>query len=125
LVLSPEERKIVMERLAQAQEDYPILIRDPGCPMYPLILQEKNIKPKHFPAELLRRIPYYGRGCAAGMPMGYVMVLLNGEVNPCMLLQINLGNKGAEHNVYLGEFTCISPTATERITKGRVRSLFL
>ena len=24
--------------------------------------------------------------------MGYVMVLSNGEVNPCMLLQVNLGN---------------------------------
>jgi radical SAM protein with 4Fe4S-binding SPASM domain len=92
LVLSLEERKVVMERLAGAQEDYPIVIRVPGCPMYPLILQERNIKPKHFPAEMLRRIPYYGRGCAAGMPMGYVMVLSNGEVNPCMLLQVNLGN---------------------------------
>jgi len=92
LVLSPDERKLTMERLAEAQEDYPLVIRVPGCPMYPLILQEKNIKPKHFPAEMLRRIPYYGRGCAAGMPMGYVMVLSNGEVNPCMLLQVNLGN---------------------------------
>jgi radical SAM protein with 4Fe4S-binding SPASM domain len=92
LVLNTEERKAVMEHLAQAQEDYPIIIRVPGCPMYPLILQEKNIKPKHFPAEMLRRVPYYGRGCAAGMPMGYVMVLSNGEVNPCMLLQVNLGN---------------------------------
>jgi radical SAM protein with 4Fe4S-binding SPASM domain len=92
LVLSLEERKAAMEQLAKAQEDYPIVIRVPGCPIYPLILQERNIKPKHFPAELLRRIPYYGRGCAAGMPMGYVMVLSNGEVNPCMLLQVNLGN---------------------------------
>jgi radical SAM protein with 4Fe4S-binding SPASM domain len=92
LVLSLEERKVTMEQLAQAQEDYPVVIRVPGCPMYPLILQEKNIKPKHFPAEMLRRVPYYGRGCAAGMPMGYVMVLSNGEVNPCMLLQVNLGN---------------------------------
>jgi len=92
LVLSLEERMVVMERLAGAQEDYPMMIRVPGCPMYPLILQGKNIKPKHFPAEMLRRIPYYGRGCAAGMPMGYVMVLSNGEVNPCMLLQVNLGN---------------------------------
>jgi radical SAM protein with 4Fe4S-binding SPASM domain len=92
LVLSLEERKMAMERLAQAQEDYPIVIRVPGCPIYPLILQEKNIKPKHFPAEMLRRVPYYGRGCAAGMPMGYVMVISNGDVNPCMLLQVNLGN---------------------------------
>ncbi len=92
LVLSPDERKLMMERLAEAQEDYPLVIRVPGCPMYPLVLQEKGIKPKHFPPEMLRRIPYYGRGCAAGMPMGYVMVLSNGEVNPCMLLQVNLGN---------------------------------
>jgi radical SAM protein with 4Fe4S-binding SPASM domain len=92
LVLSLEERKQAMEQLAEAQEDYPILIRVPGCPMYPLILQDKNITPKHFPAEMLRRVPYYGRGCAAGMPKGYVMVLSNGEVNPCMLLQVNLGN---------------------------------
>jgi len=92
LVLSLGERKAVMEQLALAQEDYPVVIRVPGCPMYPLILQEKNIKPKHFPAEMLRRVPYYGRGCAAGMPMGYIMVLSNGEVNPCMLLQVDLGN---------------------------------
>jgi radical SAM protein with 4Fe4S-binding SPASM domain len=92
LVLSLEERKAAMEYLAQAQEDYPIIIRVPGCPMYPLLLQERNIKPKHFPAEMLRRVPYYGRGCAAGMPMGYIMVLSNGDVNPCMLLQVDLGN---------------------------------
>jgi radical SAM protein with 4Fe4S-binding SPASM domain len=92
LVLSLDERKQTMEQLAEAQEDYPIVIRVPGCPMYPLLLQEKQIKPRHFPADMLRRVPYYGRGCAAGMPMGYVMVQSNGEVNPCMLLQINLGN---------------------------------
>ena len=91
-VLSPDERKRVMEWLAQAQEDCPIVIRAPACPMYPLLLQEKHIKPKHFPAEMLKRVPYYGRGCAAGMPMGYVMVQSNGEVNPCMLLQVKLGN---------------------------------
>lgn len=91
-VLSLDERKRAMEWLAQAQEDCPIVIRVPGCPMYPLILQQKGIKPKHFPAEMLRRIPYYGRGCAAGMPMGYIMVQCNGEVNPCMLLQVKLGN---------------------------------
>ena len=92
LVLSLEERKEVMEWLASAQEDYPLIIRVPGCPMYPILLQEKNVRPKHFPAEMLWRIPYYGRGCAAGMPVGYVMVLSNGEVNPCMLLQLDLGN---------------------------------
>jgi radical SAM protein with 4Fe4S-binding SPASM domain len=92
LVLSLKERQQVMEQLAEAQEDYPIIIRVPGCPMYPLLLQQKQIQPRHFPKEMLRRVPYYGRGCAAGMPMGYVMVLSNGEVNPCMLLQVNLGN---------------------------------
>ncbi len=91
-VLSPDERKLAMEWLAQSQEDCPIAIRVPACPMYPLLLQEKHIQPKHFPAEMLQRVPYYGRGCAAGMPMGYVMVQSNGDVNPCMLLQVKLGN---------------------------------
>jgi len=91
-VLSLDERKRAMEWLAQSQEDCPIIIRVPGCPMYPLLLQEKHVQPKHFPAEMLRRVPYYGRGCAAGMPMGYVMIQSNGEVNPCMLLQVELGN---------------------------------
>jgi len=91
-VLSLDERKQAMEWLAEAQEDCPIIIRVPACPMYPLLLQEKQIKPKHFPSEMLQRVPYYGRGCAAGMPMGYVMVKSNGEVNPCMLLQVRLGN---------------------------------
>jgi MoaA/NifB/PqqE/SkfB family radical SAM enzyme len=91
-VLSPNERRQAMEMLAEAQADYPLVIRVPACPMYPLLLQQKTIQPKHFPAEMLRRVPYYGRGCAAGMPMGYVMVQSNGEVNPCMLLQANLGN---------------------------------
>jgi len=90
--LSPEERKRTMEWLAQAQIDCPIIIRVPACPMYPLILQEREIKPKYFPPELLARIPYYGRGCAAGMPFGYIRIAPNGEVNPCMLLQIDLGN---------------------------------
>ena len=91
-VLSLYERKQAMEWLAQAQEDCPIVIRVPGCPMYPLLLQQKQIQPKHFPKEMLRRVPYYDRGCAAGMPLGYVMILSNGEVNPCMLLQVKLGN---------------------------------
>ena len=91
-VLNPDERKRVMERLAQAQEDCPIVIRVPACPMYPLLLQERHIQPKRFPVEMLKRVPYYGRGCAAGMPMGYVMIQSNGEVNPCMLLQVKLGN---------------------------------
>jgi len=91
-VLSNDERKSAMEWLAEAQEDCPIIIRVPACPMYPLLLQQKQIQPRHFPAEMLRRVPYYGRGCAAGMPMGYVMVQSNGDVNPCMLLQVKLGN---------------------------------
>jgi len=91
-ILSTVERRNIMEWLAEAQIDCPIPIRTPGCPMYPLILKEKNIKPKHFPAHLLRRIPYYERGCAAGMPNGYITILPNGEVTPCMLLQARLGN---------------------------------
>jgi len=91
-VLTPDERKEVMEWLAEAQKDCPIIIRVPGCPMYSVILQEKDIQPKHFPADQLRRIPYYGRGCAAGMPNGYLTILPNGDTIPCMLLQIKLGN---------------------------------
>ena len=91
-VLSPQERLEVIEWLAEAQADCPLLIRVIGCPVYPLILQQKKIHPKHFPIEMLRMIPYYGRGCAAGMPMGYLVIRANGEVNPCMLLQVNVGN---------------------------------
>ncbi len=76
-VLSPNERKEVMEWLAEAQKNCPIIIRVPGCPMYTLILQEKDVQPKHFPSNLLKRIPYYGRGCAAGMPNGYLTILPN------------------------------------------------
>jgi len=90
--LSSDERRQLMELLSDAQADYPLIIRVPACPMYPLLLQRKNIQPKHFPKEMLQRVPYYGRGCAAGMPMGYVMVQSNGEVNPCMLLQVKVGN---------------------------------
>jgi len=91
-VLSKNERKEIMTWLAEAQEDCPILIRVPACPMYPLILKEKNIQPKHFPAHVLHRIPYYNTGCAAGMPNGYITILPNGDVIPCMLLQVKLGN---------------------------------
>ncbi len=91
-VLSIEERRDVMKWLAEAQVDCPIVIRVPACPMYPLILKQRQIRPKHIPMEHLARIPYYGRGCAAGMPLGYLVVRASGEVNPCMLLQINLGN---------------------------------
>jgi len=91
-VLTPHERKEIMKWLAEAQTDCPILIRVPGCPMYTLIIQEMNIQPEHFPSDMLKRIPYYGRGCAAGMPNGYLTILPNGDVIPCMLLQIKLGN---------------------------------
>jgi MoaA/NifB/PqqE/SkfB family radical SAM enzyme len=91
-ILSLEERKGIMEWLAEAQKECPIVIRTPGCPMYPLTLKEKNIQPKHIPEQLLRRIPYYDRGCAAGMPGGYITILPNGDVIPCMLLQVKLGN---------------------------------
>jgi len=91
-ILTPKERKKIMVWLAEAQVECPIIIRVPGCPMYTLILQEKNIQPKYFPANLLKRIPYYGRGCAAGMSNGYLTILPNGDVIPCMLLQTKLGN---------------------------------
>lgn len=91
-VLNTDERRRVMEMLAEAQTDCPITIRVPACPMYPLILKEKDIRPKHFSASLLHRIPYYDHGCAAGMPSGYITILPNGDVIPCMLLQVKLGN---------------------------------
>jgi radical SAM protein with 4Fe4S-binding SPASM domain len=102
-ILSNTERKNVMESLAEAQRDCPIVIRTPGCPMYPLILKQNNVQPKHFPAQLLRRIPYYDRGCAAGMPNGYITILPNGDVIPCMLLQVKLGNVREEDVVRLWE----------------------
>jgi len=109
-ILTPAERKDVMEWLAQAQEDCPIVIRVPGCPMYTLLLQHKGIRPKHFPASLLKRIPYYERGCAAGMPNGYVTVLPNGDVIPCMLLQVKLGNVRQQH---LTDIWCNSPLLSQ------------
>jgi len=109
-VLTLEERKWAMEWLAESQEDCPIVIRVPGCPMYPLLLQQKQVQPKYFPKDMLRRVPYYERGCAAGMPMGYVMVLSNGEVNPCMLLQVKLGNVREQSIISIWEN---SPVLTE------------
>jgi radical SAM protein with 4Fe4S-binding SPASM domain len=91
-VLSVDERRKVMEWLAEAQTECPIIIRVPACPMYPIVLKQKNIQPKKFPANLLHRIPYYDRGCAAGMPNGYLTILPNGDIIPCMLLNIKLGN---------------------------------
>jgi len=109
-VLSKSERRSIMEWLAEAQKDCPIVIRVPGCPMYPLILKEKGIQPKHFPAHVLRRIPYYERGCAAGMPNGYITILPNGDVIPCMLLQVKLGNIREESIIKIWEE---SPTLTK------------
>ena len=100
-VLIPDERKKSMEWLAEAQRDCPIVIRVPGCPMYTLILQEKDVQPRHFPGHLLKRIPYYGRGCAAGMPNGYITILPNGDIIPCMLLQTKLGNIRGENIVQI------------------------
>jgi len=106
-ILSRDERKSVMEWLAEAQKDSAVVIRTPGCPMYPLILKEKRIQPKHVPAHALRRIPYYDRGCAAGMPNGYITILPNGDVIPCMLLQVKLGNIRQENIVKIWEESSI------------------
>jgi len=102
-ILNTAERKNVMQWLAEAQKDCPIVIRTPGCPMYPLILKAKNVQPKRFSAHELRRIPYYDRGCAAGMPNGYITILPNGDVIPCMLLQVKLGNTREESVVKVWE----------------------
>jgi len=112
--LSVNERRNVMEWLAEAQRECPIVIRLPGCPMYPLILKERDIQPRHFPAHLLRRIPYYLRGCAAGMPNGYVTVLPNGDVIPCMLLQVRLGNIREEDIIKIWESSSILARLRER-----------
>lgn len=108
--LSKSERRNIMEWLAEAQKDCPIVIRVPACPMYPLILKEKKIQPKHFPASILARIPYYERGCAAGMPNGYITILPNGDVIPCMLLQVKLGSIRKENIIKIWEE---SPTLTK------------
>ena len=91
-VLTIDERREVMEWLAESQIDYPIVIRVPACPMYPLVLKQKSIQPKHIPLEALSRIPYYRKGCAAGMPFGYLVIRANGQLNPCMLLHTDLGS---------------------------------
>jgi len=83
---------VIIGWLAEAQRNCPIPIRVVACPMYPLTVRERNIQPRHFSANLLRRIPYWERGCAAGMPRGYITILPNGDVIPCMLLQVKLGN---------------------------------
>jgi len=122
-VLSLDERRRAMEWLAEAQEDCPIVIRVPGCPMYPLLLHEKQIEPKHFPAQMLQRVPYYGRGCAAGMPMGYVMVKSNGEVNPCMLLQVKLGSVREESIISIwGNSPVLAELRQRDLLQGECRS---
>ncbi|MBA7613464.1 putative mycofactocin radical SAM maturase MftC [subsurface metagenome] len=93
--LTIQERKEIVEWLAQAQIDYPLAIETPGLPMYPLLLKlnaDKGIRPKHIPMEELLRIAYYGRGCAAGRPRGYLVIRNNGELNPCIFMPVNLGN---------------------------------
>jgi len=101
--LSKSERKGIMEWLAEVHKDCPIVIRLLACPMYPLILKEKKIQPKHFPANILARIPYYNRGCAAGMPNGYITILPNGDVIPCMLLQVKVGGIRRESIIKIWE----------------------
>jgi len=119
-VLEPGERKAIMEWLAQAQVDCPILIRVPACPMYPLVLKQRQVRPRHFPAEALRRIPYYNRGCAAGMPFGYLVVRANGEVNPCMLLQIEIGNVRAKSIVKIWqESEILAQLRSRELLQGR------
>ena len=90
--LTVQERKEVVEWLTQTQIDYPLPIETPSLPQYSLILKQKEIHPKHISMEELGRIAYYGRGCAAGRPRGYLVIRNNGEVNPCIFLQVNLGN---------------------------------
>jgi len=91
-VLAKMERNKVMEWLAEARRDSSIVIRTTACPIYTLILKKGDIKTKHFSSDVLKRIPYYDKECAAGMPNGYITILLNGGIIPCMLLQIKLGN---------------------------------
>ena len=64
-LLSLEERKRAMEWLAQAQEDCPIVIRVPACPMYPILLQQERIT-----AQALSR-----QQCCKGYPIGAGAVL--------------------------------------------------
>jgi len=91
-VLTREERKRVVGWLAEAQKTCPIPIRVVACPMYPLTLREKRVQPQYFPSDFLKRIPYWDGGCAAGRSRGYITILPNGDVIPCMLLQVKLGN---------------------------------
>ena len=94
-VLTIQERQNLVEWLAEVQIDYPLPIETPSLPMYPLMVKlnvDKGICPKHIPMEELVRMAYYGRGCAAGRPRGYLVIRNNGELNPCIFLQVSLGN---------------------------------
>ena len=90
--LTTQQRKEIVEWLVETQIDYPLPIETPSLPMYPLILKQKGIRPKHISMEQVARIAYFGRGCAAGRPRGYLVIRSNGELNPCIFLQVNLGN---------------------------------
>lgn len=57
-----------------------------------MILKERNVQPTQLPQGFLRRVPYWEGGCAAGRNKGYITILSNGDVIPCMLLQARLGN---------------------------------
>ena len=122
--LSVEERRIVMQWLAELQREYPLVIRVPACPMYPLLLKGKGIQPKMVSEDLLRRIPYYDRGCAAGMPNGYITILFNGDVIPCMLLQYRLGNIRGERLRKIWEHPLLAKLRSRSLLKddcGRCR----
>ena len=56
------------------------------------------------------------------MPMGYVMVLSNGEVNPCMLLQVKLGNIREQSIISIWENSTVLTKLRQReLLKGKCR----
>ena len=116
--LTVEERRIIMEWLADVQREYPLIIRVPACPMYPLALKYKGIQPKMVSNDLLRRIPYYDRGCVASMPNGYITILFNGDVIPCMLLQYRLGNIRRERLRKIWEHPLLVNLRSRSLLKG-------
>ena len=116
--LTVDERRNIMEWLAELQREYPLIIRVPACPMYPLALKYKGIQPKMVSEEQLRRIPYYGRGCAAGMPNGYITILFNGDVIPCMLLQYKIGNVRREPLRKIWEHSLLANLRLRSLLKG-------
>lgn len=120
--LTIQERKELVEWLAETQIDYPLPIEAPSLPMLPLLLKQKvdkGIRPKHIPTEELVRIAYYGRGCAAGRPRGYLVIRNNGELNPCIFLQVNLGNvKGKSIRQIWQESPILSQLRSRELLKG-------